>query len=225
MAARTIWPARTRPIPPDRFFHWRCCCAKVSGWIKPPPSSKNPSPKSGARAGARPISPKPAAKFSGPEPWPTRSRGKFFARRKQNCRMKPALLLIDLQNDYLAASGLQPTADILISRAAALLDTCRKRQIPVVHIWTTIHRDNDRRLPHWKEKNRWQCVAGTDGHKTPESLRPLKRETVIHKAGFNAFADSELDEALKKSNCDAIILAGLHSHACVRIAATESLER
>jgi acyl-CoA reductase-like NAD-dependent aldehyde dehydrogenase/nicotinamidase-related amidase len=139
--------------------------------------------------------------------------------------MKPALLLVDLQNDYLAATGLQPTGDILISRAAVLLGTCRKRQIPVIHIWTTIHRHNDQRLPHWKEKNHWQCVAGTAGHKTPELLRPLKGETIIHKTGFNAFANPELDAALRKINCDAVILAGLHLHACVRSTATESLER
>ena len=139
--------------------------------------------------------------------------------------MKPALLLVDLQNDYLAAPGLQPAADILISRAAALLDDCRKRKIPVIHIWTTIYPGEDRRLPHWKKSNRRRCVAGTAGHKPPESLRPLNGEIIVHKTGFNAFADPELDAALKKSNCDAVILAGLHLHACVRTAATESLER
>src|ERR1700722_3378938 len=116
--------------------------------------------------------------------------------------MKPALLLVDLQNDYLAAAGLQPTAAVLISRATALLNDCRKRKIPVIHIWTTIHRDNDHRLPHWKKSNRWKCVAGTAGHKAPEPLRPLKSETIIHKTGFNAFANSKLDTALKKMDCD-----------------------
>jgi alpha-ketoglutaric semialdehyde dehydrogenase len=139
--------------------------------------------------------------------------------------MKPALLLVDLQNDYLAATGLQPTADILISRATALLHGCRKRHIPVVHIWTTIHRKDDRRLPHWKEKNRWQCVAGTAGHQTPARLQPPENETVINKSGFNGFAGGGLDAALKKIDCDAVILAGIHLHTCVRTAAAEGLER
>jgi acyl-CoA reductase-like NAD-dependent aldehyde dehydrogenase/nicotinamidase-related amidase len=139
--------------------------------------------------------------------------------------MKPALLLVDLQNDYLAATELQPTAGVLTARATALLDGCRKRKIPVAHIWTTIHRDDDRRLPHWKKSNRWQCVVGTDGHKTPGSLQPLKNETVIHKNGFNGFAGGELDAALKKINCDSVVIAGLHLHTCVRTVAAESLER
>jgi len=48
--------------------------------------------------------------------------------------MKPALLLVDLQGDYLAAPGLQPVAGILTTRAAALLDECRRRGVPVIHI-------------------------------------------------------------------------------------------
>lgn len=139
--------------------------------------------------------------------------------------MKPALLLVDLQADFLAAPGLQPDAATLIARTAALLSECRREKIPVIHAWTTIHRESDQRLPHWKKTDRWLCVAGTGGHKTPESLQPISGEMVIHKTGFNPFATAELAEALQKANCDTIILAGLHLHACVRAAATESLER
>jgi acyl-CoA reductase-like NAD-dependent aldehyde dehydrogenase len=139
--------------------------------------------------------------------------------------MKPALLLVDLQADYLATPDLQPSADTLIQQSAALLTHCRQQEIPVIHIWTTIHREDDRRLPHWRRENRWQCVAGTSGHATPEPLKPLSGETVIHKSGFNAFADGELDAALKRRDRDTVILAGLHLHTCVRIAAMECMER
>jgi acyl-CoA reductase-like NAD-dependent aldehyde dehydrogenase/nicotinamidase-related amidase len=139
--------------------------------------------------------------------------------------MKPALLLVDLQGDYLAAPGLQPVAGILTTRAAALLDECRRRGVPVIHIWTTIRRGHDHRLPHWKEAGRWLCVAGTAGHQPPARLRPLDGETVVHKTGFNAFADFTLDAALKKFHCNSVIIVGLHLHACVRTAAMECLER
>ncbi len=95
----------------------------------------------------------------------------------------------------------------------------------MIHVWTTVHREDDRRLPHWRKENRWQCEAGTSGHATPDSLQPQPGEVVIHKSGFNAFADGTLDAALKHLGCDAVILAGLHLHTCVRIAAMECLER
>jgi acyl-CoA reductase-like NAD-dependent aldehyde dehydrogenase/nicotinamidase-related amidase len=139
--------------------------------------------------------------------------------------MKPVVLLIDLQDDYLRSPGIQPTADILIARATALLEGCREQHVSIIHVWTTVHRDNDRRLPHWKQNNRWLCVAGTAGHEPPASLRPLNGETMVHKFGFNAFAGGELEYSLRRLNCDAVILAGLHLHACVRTAAVECLER
>jgi acyl-CoA reductase-like NAD-dependent aldehyde dehydrogenase/nicotinamidase-related amidase len=139
--------------------------------------------------------------------------------------MKPALLLVDLQNDFISTPGLQPGAEILIDQTARLLDACRARRIPVIHIWTTVRREDDRRLPHLKKSNRWLCVAGTDGHKPPPVLQPLDGETLIHKTGFNPFAGGELETALRKTNCDAVIIAGLHLHACVRTAAVETLER
>lgn len=139
--------------------------------------------------------------------------------------MKPALLLVDLQRDYLASPELQPPADTLIARAAALLEQCRQRRLPVIHIWTTVRRDSDERLPHWRRENRWQCVAGTPGHEPPEVLSPKAGEAIIHKTGFNAFARPELDGVLRNLGCDTVIVAGLHLHACVRGVAVECLER
>jgi hypothetical protein len=82
MVAPTIWPIRTPPIPPDKSFRWRCCCAKVSAWTKPLRLSKNPSPQPGARAGALPTSPSRAAGFWARKPWLTRLSNRFFVRQK-----------------------------------------------------------------------------------------------------------------------------------------------
>ena len=139
--------------------------------------------------------------------------------------MKPVLLLVDLQNDHLAASELHPPADAVVTRAAELLDHCRRHRIPIIHVWTTLRRDKDRRLPHWERADRWMCVAGTSGHQPPARLQPRAGEIIIHKTGFNAFADATLDTALRRLDCDAVILAGVQLHTCVRTAAAESLER
>lgn len=139
--------------------------------------------------------------------------------------MKPALLLVDLQQDFLAAPGLEPPAGRLVAGAARLLAAWRQRGRPVIHLWTTVRRDADRRLPHWRRDGRWWCVAGTPGHEPPAALRPAPGETIIHKTGFNGFADGSLDRELQRLGCDTLVLAGLHLHACVRTAAVEALER
>jgi len=139
--------------------------------------------------------------------------------------MRAALLLVDLQHDYLAAPGIEPPAAALIAQSAALLQGCRRLRLPVIHVWTTVHPDDDRRLPHWRQADRWMCVAGTAGHRPPEALLPLEGEPVVNKAGFNPFASGELDAALRHAGCDTVIVAGLHLHACVRTAAVECIER
>lgn len=139
--------------------------------------------------------------------------------------MKPALVLVDLQTDFLARPGLEPPAPVLVSHAAALLEGCRRAGVPVLHVWTSIRPDGSNRLPHWKAQERWWCVVGTPGHAPPEPLRPLPGERVIHKSGFNPFRSGEFDALLVGLGADTLLLAGVHLHACVRTAAIEAVER
>jgi alpha-ketoglutaric semialdehyde dehydrogenase len=139
--------------------------------------------------------------------------------------MKPVLLLVDLQGDFLATPGLQPSATAVTARAARLLDGCRNHRVPVIHVWTTIRRGKDRRMLHWERTGLWICVAGTAGHQPPARLQPRKGEIIIHKTGFYAFANPGLDSALRRLNCDTVIVAGVHLHTCVRLAAMGCLER
>ncbi len=130
--------------------------------------------------------------------------------------MKPVLILVDLQNDFLSAKGLLPSPGMVIGNSAILLDFCRHSNIPVVHVFTTVSPDPDSRMPHWKEQERWICVEGTSGHATPTELAPQDGEHVIHKHFFSAFSDGHLTRHLRAHSADTLIFAGLHLHACVR---------
>ena len=139
--------------------------------------------------------------------------------------MKPVLLLIDLQNDFLGSCLLEPAAGALVDRAAALLAGCRVRGVPVVHVRTTVHRGADNRMPHWKRSGTWSCVAGTEGHAPPVRLRSVGSELVVHKSFFSAFSDGELDTALQSLGVDTIIVAGVHLHGCVRASVLDAYQR
>ncbi len=141
--------------------------------------------------------------------------------------MKSVLLLVDLQRDYLVGFGLEPTAGFVVERAARLLNACRRHGVPVVHIWTTVDRESDERMPHWKRLGRWQCVRGTEGHQPPVELNPAASEIeiVVHKRFFSGFGGSELDHVLRQFGADTLFLAGVHLHACVRATALDAYER
>lgn len=128
--------------------------------------------------------------------------------------MKPALLLIDLQNDFLNAPSLIPAFGTIVDKSAQLLDHCRSACIPVIHVWTTASRDN--RMPHWHDLDKLICVEGTEGHSTPSALQPLPAENIIHKTFFSSFSNVSLLPLLKESGIDTLIMAGVHLHGCVR---------
>jgi len=139
--------------------------------------------------------------------------------------MKPAIVLIDFQNDFLNASGLEPAAGQVVRSATLLLDAGRQKSLPIFHVWTTVRREPDNRMPHWKASGTWRCVEGTEGHLTPPALRPLPGELIVHKQFFSGFYDGKLDAALRSAGRDTLILAGVHLHGCVRATAMDAYER
>ena len=139
--------------------------------------------------------------------------------------MKPAILLIDLQNDFLRYPSLEPAPGQVVQRATALLEGSRKQSLPIIHVWTSVQKNDDRRMPHWKRDGRWMCVHGTDGHAPPEPLRPLAGEPIIHKTFFSAFSNGELERVLRSLGAEAVLLAGVHLHACIRATALDAYQR
>ncbi|HTV49386.1 MAG TPA: aldehyde dehydrogenase family protein [Phycisphaerae bacterium] len=139
--------------------------------------------------------------------------------------MKPLLLLIDFQNDYLTRSNLQPAAGQVVQIAAKLLSACREKSVPIIHVRTSVHRNPDDRMPHWKSAGRWICEPGTPGYLPPESLSEISGETIIEKQFFNGFSNPLLATTLQTFGCDTLFLAGVHLHACIRATALEGYER
>ncbi|HVS00683.1 MAG TPA: aldehyde dehydrogenase family protein [Thermoanaerobaculia bacterium] len=138
---------------------------------------------------------------------------------------KTALLLVDLQNDFLSAPDLEPAAGELTRRAAALLQGCRERSVPVIHVWTTVRRDPDNRMPHWRRAGRWACVEGTAGHAPPGILAPLAGEPIVHKTFFSAFSTGALERLLRSLRRRTLLIAGTHLHACVRETVLDAYQR
>lgn len=127
--------------------------------------------------------------------------------------MKPLLVLVDLQQDYLKSPQLDPAAGSVVDGAASLLDHARTHNVPVAHVWTTVTRDPDNRMAHWKRAGIWQCEQGTEGHLPPASLAPRQGEPIIHKSGFSAPDIAAFVAGLGR---DTVVVAGVKTHACVR---------
>jgi len=134
--------------------------------------------------------------------------------------MSSALLLIDLQRDYLEGSRLSPHRAALIDSAASMLDSFRRRDVPIFHVVTTVT-DNEGSLPHWKSQARPRCVAGTRGHAPPDQLTPAGDERVFHKRWYSGCEDPGLVSALRAAQVETVYLCGVHLRACLRATAID----
>jgi acyl-CoA reductase-like NAD-dependent aldehyde dehydrogenase/nicotinamidase-related amidase len=142
-----------------------------------------------------------------------------------DARPRTALVLVDLQHDYLARPGIVPDVPSVCGRAAALLAGVRRLGLPVAHGRTLVRADGSDRMPHWTRQDVRHCVEGTPGADPPEALTEAPGELVVRKRFFSAFGDPRLEAWLRERGIDRIILAGVYMHACVRSTALDAYER
>jgi acyl-CoA reductase-like NAD-dependent aldehyde dehydrogenase len=139
--------------------------------------------------------------------------------------MKAALLLVDLQQDFLARPGLLPEAPALVAAVARLLELCRARGVPVLHSRTHVRADGRDAMPHRVRSGRLDCVEGTPGAEPPRSLAPARGESLVTKRYFSAFEDPALEARLRELEVDTLVVAGLYLHACVRATVLDAYAR
>ncbi|HVN83343.1 MAG TPA: aldehyde dehydrogenase family protein [Candidatus Binatia bacterium] len=138
---------------------------------------------------------------------------------------KVALLLVDLQNDFLARPALTPSADALCQRATTLLRAARRHALPIAHAHTVTRADGADRMPHWQRRGVMECVEGTRGVLPPAALAPVDGELVLRKRFFSAFGDPRLDPWLREHGVRRLIVAGVYLHGCVRSTVLDAYER
>jgi nicotinamidase-related amidase len=122
-----------------------------------------------------------------------------------------ALIMIDLQNEYLAGPIALPDAASAIANAAKLLARARAAGARIVHI---AHKGRPGGLFD-RSAERGAIVS---------ALAPLPDEPVIEKGLPNAFAGTDLQALLAATGHNDIVLAGLMTHMCVSSTARAGLD-
>lgn len=139
--------------------------------------------------------------------------------------MNPALVLIDMQNDFLRRPGIAPSPEILIRTIDHLVSQLRLAGVPVIHVHTRVNADGSDRMPHWKRDDYRACVEGTEGCLPPEALKPEPQDHLVSKQFYSAFESSCLDTILQDEQIDTLIVAGLFTHGCVRSSVLDAYAR
>ncbi len=119
--------------------------------------------------------------------------------------MKPALILIDIQNDYFPGGKMElegsPEASLQVAK---LLDAFRGKGLPLVHIQHLSNRPGASFF-----------LPDTEGVAIHANVAPRAGETVIQKNFPNSFRGTKLLEHLRGLGADHLVIAGMMTHMCV----------
>ncbi len=154
-----------------------------------------------------------------------------------------ALLLIDMQQDFVAAGGAFARLGIDLSmyagmrpRLAGLLAAARRHGVLVIHIQNTalpdrmsdspaqirfnlrMHRAARRDAPPLR-----YTLPGTPGHEFVPELRPLPNELVVPKYRSSAFWGTNLELLLRSNRIETVVIGGCTTEGCVDSTARDAM--
>ena len=122
-----------------------------------------------------------------------------------------ALIIVDMLNDFVDGKLANPKAQAIIEPLQRLLAHARDEGWVVVFS-NDAHSPDDPELRVWGE----HAMAGTPEAEVIPQLAPREGEIVSPQHGYGAFDFTGLDEQLRERGADEVVIAGQHTHICVR---------
>jgi biuret amidohydrolase len=157
---------------------------------------------------------------------------------------RTALVIIDMQRDFLEPGGFGETLGNDVSRLAAavapcraVLDAARKRGMLVIHTREGHRPDLSDAPPAKIERGHPDLrigapgpmgrilIRGEPGHDIIPALYPVAGEAVIDKPGKGAFYATDLGKLLADKGIDNLLVCGVTTEVCVNTTVREGNDR
>jgi nicotinamidase-related amidase len=122
-----------------------------------------------------------------------------------------ALIIVDMLDDFVDGKLANPRAQAIVEPLARLLDHARQDGWAIVFS-NDAHHPDDPEIAIWGE----HAMEGTPGAQVVAALAPRDGEIVSPKRHYGAFDDTGLTEQLRALGVDEVVIAGQHTHICVR---------
>ena len=135
-----------------------------------------------------------------------------------------SLIVIDLIGDCLRPlpSGV---AERLIAATNDLVARFRRHRLPVVWVRQEFAPDLSDAFLEMRKQGIRSSIAGTEGARLDPRLDVGEGDPVIVKKRYSAFHGTNLDDLLAARGIGEIVLAGVNTHACIRMAAIDAYQR
>jgi nicotinamidase-related amidase len=137
---------------------------------------------------------------------------------------RPVLIVIDILNDFLDR-WTPPVRQRLVKSIGELVGTMRSFGHPVIWVRQEFEPDLRDAFPEMRTKQIQITIKGTAGCQIVPELDVAARDLVVIKKRYSAFYGTNLNEILAGLRPDAVILAGINTHACIRMTAIDAYQR
>ncbi|MBI3530644.1 MAG: cysteine hydrolase [Betaproteobacteria bacterium] len=158
---------------------------------------------------------------------------------------RTALLVIDMQRDFLDPRGYAAKAGLdiaplqtAIAPVRKLLDAARAAGLMIVHTREGHVPDLSDCPPVKLARSRNAgaeigspgplgrlLIRGEPGHDFIDELQPAAAEIVIDKPGYSAFAHTDLDHRLRVRDIETLLLSGITTEVCVSSTLRDAVDR
>ena len=138
---------------------------------------------------------------------------------------RPAIFVIDMLNDCFGHTELQNLRPSLCSCINELTAIARATGHPVIWVRQEFEPDLSDAMLDMKSKNIHMFIKGTAGPLILDELDRSDADLEVVKKRYSMFFRTGLDALLRQLGTDQIILAGVNTHACIRVAAVDAYQR
>jgi nicotinamidase-related amidase len=137
---------------------------------------------------------------------------------------QPALIVIDMLNDFL--DQWPPAArEKLVNSTRELVAMMRSMGHPVIWVRQEFEPDLRDAFPEMRSKGIRITMKGTLGCQIVSELDVAASEEVVIKKRYSAFFGTNLDQLLASLKPGTLVLAGINTHACIRMTAIDAYQR
>jgi ureidoacrylate peracid hydrolase len=126
-------------------------------------------------------------------------------------RTNTALVIHDMQNDFIKASLARAEMQAVVKRTRSLIELAHNLPIPV--IYTRVENDPamgfpTERAPYLRRPGPPICVKGTAGAEVIDELKPGAGDYIVTKVRSSAFHETKLETLLRVKDVWILIVAG-----------------
>lgn len=139
--------------------------------------------------------------------------------------MHKAVLIIDMLNDFFLEGRLQEHKKQLCQNINSLISWARENKIKIIWVRQEFKQDLSDAFLAMRNRHIYKTIENTDGSHILSELNRDINDLEIIKKRYSAFFKTQLDAIIERNEITQLILCGINSHACIRMAAIDAFQR